>query len=405
MSKVRSALVAGGGVAGPVAALALRKAGIDATVYEAYPSTAGGIGGTLAIAPNGLAALEVVGALDAVTADALPITKTTMTFGRSAVELPRLTGLPPMQLVNRGALYRALYDVAAAAGIRFEHGKRLVTVDDRADGVTAGFADGSTATADVLVGADGVHSAVRGLIDPDAPGPSYTGLLGFEAIVDRSVPIETGTMCFAFGKRAYYLYWRRPDGRTGFGANLPQVRPMRLTEARAVPTSAWLRLLREAYGDDDPGGDLVRHVQPEQLTVTGSLHIMPSVPQWHRGHVVLVGDAVHAPSNSSGQGASLAIESAIELARCLRDLPDAPSAFAAYERLRRARVEGIAARAAKINHLKAPGPLARAAMPMLMRLLMKTAMRPEKTFGPAQRHTIAWAAPVPACAKPVGVAG
>jgi 2-polyprenyl-6-methoxyphenol hydroxylase-like FAD-dependent oxidoreductase len=59
--------------------------------------------------------------------------------------------------------------------------------------------------------------------------------------------------------------------------------------------------------------------------VTGSLHIMPPVPHWHRGRLVLVGDAVHAPSNSSGQGASLAIESAIELARCLRDLDAGPA--------------------------------------------------------------------------------
>jgi 2-polyprenyl-6-methoxyphenol hydroxylase-like FAD-dependent oxidoreductase len=391
MSDVRSALVVGGGVAGPVAALALREAGIDATVYEAYPSTADGIGGTLAIAPNGLAALEVVGARDAVTDIGMPITRSVMSFGGREVELPRLPGLPPMRLVHRADLYRVLYDLAVAAGIRFEHGKRLVAVED---GATARFADGSTATADVLVGADGVHSTVRGLVDAGAPGPGYTGMLGFEGVVDRPVAAAPGTMHFTFGRRAYYLYWRRPDGRTGFGANLPHDRPMSLTEARAVPTAEWVRRLRETYGDDVPGGDLVRHVDPDGLTVAGALHIMPSVPRWYRGRLVLVGDAVHAPSNSSGQGASLAIESAVELARCLRDLPDAPSAFAAYERLRRPRVEGIAARAAKVNHLKAPGPFARAVMPVLMRLLLATAMRPERTFGPDQRYRIDWAARV-----------
>ncbi|HEX6352718.1 FAD-dependent oxidoreductase [Actinophytocola sp.] len=396
MSRTRSALVIGGGVAGPVAALALRKAGIDATVYEAYPSTADGIGGTLAIAPNGLAALDLVGAREAATAGGLPITRTAMSFGGKEVELPRLDGLPPMRLVHRADLYRALYDVAVAEGIRFEHGKRLVAFDD--DG-SASFADGTTATADVLVGADGVHSTVRRLIDPAAPGAGYTGMVGFESVVDRPVPTEVGTMYFAFGRRAYYLYWRRPDGRTGFGANLPWERPMSLTEARAVPADDWLRRLREVYADD-PGGDLVRAITPDQLTVTGSLHIMPSVPRWHRGRAVLVGDAVHAPSNSSGQGASLAIESAVELARCLRDLPDAASAFAAYERLRRSRVERIAANAAKVNRAKAPGRLARAAMPLLMRVLMKTAMRPEKAFGPVQRHRIDWAVPVADAAVP-----
>jgi 2-polyprenyl-6-methoxyphenol hydroxylase-like FAD-dependent oxidoreductase len=399
MSKVRNALVIGGGVAGPVAAMALRKAGIEATVYEAYPSTADGIGGSLAIAPNGLAALEIVGAREAVERNGIPIPRTVMSFGRKEVELPRLDGLPPMRLVQRAELHRALYDVAVAGGVTFEHGMRLESVEDSADGVTARFTDGTVATADVLIGADGVNSTVRRLIDADAPGPGYTGMLGFEAIVDRPVPRETGVMHFTYGKRAYYLYWRRPDGTTHFGANLPQERPMSLTEARAVPVTEWLRRLRDAYGDDDPGGDLVRHIGPDELTVTGSLHIMPSVPHWHRGRLVVVGDAVHAPSNSSGQGASLAIESAIELARCLRDLPDAPPAFAAYERLRRSRVEGIAANAAKVNHTKAPGALARVAMPLMMRVMLHTAMRPEKLFGPIQRYRIDWPARVSADAS------
>lgn len=392
MSKVRTALVIGGGVAGPVAALALRKAGIDATVYEAYRSTADNIGGSLAIAPNGLAALEVVGARAAVEACGMPITKQAMVFGGKQVEMPSLPGLPPLRLVQRSDLYRALYDVAVAAGITVEHGKRLVSIDDGSDGVTARFADGTTATADVLVGADGVHSTVRGLIDPAAPGPGYTGMIGLEAIVDRPVPSTTGLMHFTFGKKAYYLYWRRPDGTTHFGANLPQERPMSLSEARSVPAAEWLARLRETYGDDDPGGDLVRAIDPASLIVTGSAHIMLSVPTWYRGRVVLVGDAVHAPSNSSGQGASLAIESGIELARCLRDLPDVASAFAAYERMRRPRVERIAARAAKVNHVKAPGAVAKALMPVLMRVMLKTAMRPEKAFGPDLRHRIDWAA-------------
>jgi len=394
MSKVRSALVIGGGVAGPVTALALRKAGIDATVYEAYPSTADGIGGTLAIAPNGQAALDIVGALGALHTIAVPITGSVMSFGGRTVTMPTLDGVPPLQMVHRADLYRVLYDVAVAAGIKVEHGKRLVSVAEDGAGVTARFADGTTATADVLIGADGVHSTVRGLIDPAAPGPGYTGLLGLESEVAVDVPGAPGTMFFSFGKRAYYLYWRRPDGRTGFGANLPAAAPMSLTEARSVPTEDWLTRLHEAYGADTPGGDLVHAIDPARLTVTGSLHIMPSVPHWHRGRLVLVGDAVHAPSNSSGQGASLAIESAIELARCLRDLPDARTAFIAYERLRRTRVEGIAARATKINHLKAPGPLLSAVLPVMMRILMKTAMRPEKLLGAEQRHRIPWDEPV-----------
>ncbi|TDC35409.1 FAD-dependent monooxygenase [Micromonospora sp. 15K316] len=394
MTTVRTAIVIGGGIAGPVTAFALHRAGITATVHEAYPSTADGIGGTLALAPNGVAALGAVNADRAVTAIASSVHRTAMAVGRKRFDLPGLTDAPPLRVVHRADLHRALHDHAAAEGIVIEHGKRLVDVRETGDGVTALFADGSTATADVLVGADGIRSTVRTLIDPAAPGPRPTGLLGFEAVARHEVAAEPGTMTFAFGRRAYYLYWPEPGGGTRWGANLPQERPMTLTEARTVPPQEWLRRLRTAYGDDDPGAQLVSTSDPEGLQTVGSLLIMPPVPRWHRGRMVLVGDAAHAPSNSSGQGASLAIESAVQLARCLRDLPDVSSAFAAYERLRRARVEGIAARAARINHAKAPGALARTLMPLLMPLLVRTAMNPERTMGPEQRYLIDWDAPV-----------
>jgi 2-polyprenyl-6-methoxyphenol hydroxylase-like FAD-dependent oxidoreductase len=232
------------------------------------------------------------------------------------------------------------------------------------------------------------------LIDPQAPGPNYTGLLGVEALARHEVDSDPGTMTFAFGKNAYYLYWLEPGGGTRWGINLPQERPMTLTEARAIPNTEWMRVLQASYGQDNPGQDLVRTTDVEGLQVIGSMHIMPSVPNWYRGRMVLIGDAVHAPSNSSGQGASLAIESAIQLARCLRDIPDLPQAFATYERLRRTRVEKVAVRAAKLNHAKAPGPVARVAMKILMPILMKIVMNPEKMIGAEQRYVIDWDAAV-----------
>ncbi|GAA3102235.1 FAD-dependent monooxygenase [Pseudonocardia yunnanensis] len=404
MTDVRTALVIGGGIAGPVAAMALRKAGIEATVHEAYPSTADGIGGTIAIAPNGLAALEAIDAQDALLAHAHPISTTVMTFGAKRLELPSLAGVPPLQVVRRAELYGSLHAMARARGVRIVHGTRLVDAEQTASGVLARFADGTTATADVLIGADGVRSTVRKLIDPNAPGQNYTGMLGFEGLADVEVPARPGTMTFAFGRRAYYLYWPQPGGGTVWGANLPQ-EPMSLAEARKVPAEEWLRILRETYADDEPGGELARRTSADRLQVVGSLHIMPSVPHWYRDRMVLVGDSVHAPSNSSGQGASLAIESAVEVARCLRDLPDVPSAFATYEGLRRGRVEKIASRAAKINHAKAPGPATRAIMPFLMSIMIKFAMNPEKTMASEQRFRIDWDAPVVPTGEPVRATG
>ena len=262
-------------------------------------------------------------------------------------------------MVGRGDLQRILRDRAVEGGVEFRYDKRLVAVEHTATGVTASFSDGTTATADVLIGADGVRSTVRRMIDPAAPDAGYTGLLGFQGSADLDRDLDPGVMTFAFGKRAYYLYWRTDDGRVTWGANLPSKQYLSTTDARKTPTADWLTTLRETYAGDIPGDQLASLTTEDTLQVLGAIHIMPPVPHWHRDRMVLVGDAVHAPSNSTGQGASLAIESAIQLARCLRDLPDPGSAFAAYEGLRRERVEKITRRGARTNSAKTPGPVGR----------------------------------------------
>ncbi|GAB2683691.1 FAD-dependent monooxygenase [Nocardia thraciensis] len=390
---IRTALVVGGGIAGPVTATALRKAGIEARVYEAYPGPAYNIGSALGFAPNGLAALDIVDLGDALRKAALPMTNTMMSMGHKQITAPVPATLEPLHVVDRGALHEVLHDGAVAAGVPFEYGKKLVGVDEHSDGVTARFADGSAATADLLIGADGIKSKVRALIDPKAPTAEYLGMLGFGAYTECSFEIPPQTMVFAFGKNAYYLYWSLPDGRVGWGVNLPHKQYMSLTEAQQVPAEQWLRTLRETYGEDVPGGELARNTTPEELVSVGALHIMPPVPTWYRGRMVLVGDSVHAPSNSTGQGASLAIESGIQLARCLRDFDDPATAFAAYERIRRPRVEKIAARGAKISHSKTMGPIMRRMMPVLMPTMAKL-MKLEKTLTREQSYTIDWDIPV-----------
>lgn len=394
---VTSALVVGGGIAGPVTAAALRLAGIRATVLEAYPDADGGLGGSLALAPNGLAALDLVGAGDAVRAAGIPISTTRMTLADADLgPLPQVAGVEPMRMVRRGALRRILADAAVAAGATVSSGRRLVGVEERPDSVTAVLEDGGTETADVLIGADGVRSTVRGLIDPAAPGPHYTGLLGFEGAGRIDTDGFDG-MTFAFGRRAYYLWWREPSGVVGWGANLPSKRYVSLTEARRTPAAEWLRVLRDTYRGDVPGAALLDATPAEALDVTGAIHLMPSVPHWHRDRMVLVGDAVHAPSNSTGQGASLAIESGIELARALRDAPDHRTAFDAYERLRRPRVEAITRRGARTNATKTPGPVGRRIMRSVMPIVMRR-MDVERTMGPEQRYRIDWERPMPTLA-------
>jgi len=389
MAAASSAIVIGGGIAGPVAATALQQAGVSATVHEAYPAPSDGIGGDLALAANGVRALGIIGVDDAVRAVGLPITGQIMSVNGRGLELPGLDGVEPMQMVGRGDLQRILRDRAVEAGVEFRYDQRLVAVETTATGVTASFSDGTSATADVLLGADGVRSTVRTMIDPDAPGPDYTGLLGFQGDVDLDLDGPPGIMTFAFGKRAYYLYWKTADGRVTWGANLPSRQYLSTTDARKLPAADWLATLRETYAGDRPGDQLARLTTEDTLQVLGAIHIMPPVPHWYRDRMVLVGDAVHAPSNSTGQGASLAIESAIQLARCLRDLPDPASAFAAYEHLRRERVEKITRRGARTNSAKTPGPVARRFMQTAMPLFFKL-MNFEKTIGPEQRYAIDW---------------
>ncbi|MFI6318360.1 FAD-dependent oxidoreductase [Nonomuraea sp. NPDC050556] len=375
-----TALIIGGGIAGPVTAMALRRAGIDATVHEAYDSASDGVGAALTLAPNGLAALKIIGADEDVQEKGLPIRGmvTSTATGFQLAEVGGLEGLPPSRLISRADLFAALRDRALAAGVPIVYGKRLVSAEETADGVTAHFADGTTATGDLLVGADGINSTVRGLIDPQAPGLERIPLIGIGATADVKTDTKPETMHFAFGK-AFIGYWSLPDGRTGWFTNLPHAEALSYQRARAIPGEEWLDTLRETVGDEVPGRELVAHTSPENLVAIGAMEVLPSVPRWFSGRMVLVGDSAHAPSSSSGQGASLAVESAIQLARCLRDLPDLGEAFAAYEELRRSRVEMVAARAAALNDKKSGKG-------------EDTDL--ETQLGPEQRYTIDWDAPV-----------
>jgi 2-polyprenyl-6-methoxyphenol hydroxylase-like FAD-dependent oxidoreductase len=393
---VRTALVIGGGIAGPVTALALRRAGIDASVYEAYRGPADGVGGVFMVAPNGLDALRIVGVDEQIHAIGQPIQRMVMEYGRGgrAGEFPGLPGLPSL-VMRRGDLHRVLHDHAAGEGVRIEHGQRLVGVDEAPDGITARFADGTAAHADVLIGADGIRSTVRTLIDPQAPSPRYVGLLGLGGVSEHATA-TTDAMHFAFGKRAFFGYWTEPAGRTMWFSNLPRPDYLTMAQARRTPAGEWLRQLRDVHAEDTPARDVLHRVRSEDLLIVGGLQIMPRVPRWYRGRMVLVGDSAHAPSASSGQGASLAVESAIQLARCLRDLPDPQAAFGAYERLRRARVERIAASAERNNRQKAYGPVGSAVMSVMMPIALRTFLKPEKMFGPVHRYRIDWDRPVAA---------
>src|SRR5215472_18676756 len=344
--------------------MALQKAGIDAVVYEAYPYRADDAGGGLTLAPNGLDALDVIGVGDLVRPAGMPMTGIVMQDwkGKRLGEFGNPPGIPPMQFFYRRDLYRVLHEETERRGIRVEHGKRLLSAVETADGVTARFDDGTEATGDILIGADGIRSAVRKIIDADAPGPSYTGLISFGArVANPGVPATGGKMPMSFGKHAFFGYQVFDETSAIWFVNLPHAEPLSAAEAQRTPAAEWLPLLAAKFAADrTPAAQLISRTDPADLLIVGSMENMPPVPVWSRGRIVLAGDAAHAPSSSSGQGASLAIESAIVLARCLRDLPY-DQAFAAYETLRRPRVERVIKETTRKNSGKTAGPVAAAA--------------------------------------------
>jgi len=394
---IRSALVIGGGIAGPVAAMALQKAGIDAVVYEAYPSAADGAGGGLTLAPNGLDALDVIGLGDLVRPAGTPTTGIVMQDwkGRRLGEFGNPPGVPPMQFLYRSDLYQVLYEEARRRGISIEHGKRLVGAAETADSVTARFDDGTEATADILIGADGIRSTVRGLIDADAPDPSYTGLISFGArVAHPGLPSTAGKMPMSFGKHAFFGYQVFDETSAIWFVNLPQAEPLSAAQAQQTPAPEWLSLLAAKFAEDrTPAARLIGLTDPADLLIVGPMENMPRVPAWSRGRMVLAGDSAHAPSSSSGQGASLAIESAIVLARCLRDLPH-DQAMVAYETLRRPRVERVITETTRKNSGKTASPVGRVLFALAMRIFTKLA-KPEKMAWMFD-YRIDWDAPVAA---------
>ncbi len=361
-------LVIGGGVAGPAVALAAVRLGLEATVLERRAVADPEEGSWIGLAPNGLDALEVLGVLDDVRAIGYP-SHTTSMFGATGRHLGDVTLGTPLAdgtvalTMKRSALAVVLADAAERAGAVVRRGAEVVDVEDEPGRpVRAVLADGTVVEGDLLVAADGVRSRIRRMVDPAAPEARYVGLTNFGGITraadlgDASaLGLAPEVWRFVFGRRSFFGAHPLPTGDVVWFANVPR-EPIGHAERAATSDEQWLALLAGLVADDV--GPAAALVAAGSLELAGdSTHGLPHVPTWCRGRTVLVGDAAHAPSPSSGQGAAMALEDAVVLARCVAS--EGAAGLASYERARRQRVEAVVRAGARSSGAKVPGRLSR----------------------------------------------
>jgi 2-polyprenyl-6-methoxyphenol hydroxylase-like FAD-dependent oxidoreductase len=398
------ALVVGGGIAGPAAALALAKAGIEPLVLERRPIVDPEAGSWFTVAPNGLDALEAIDALASVRDRGVPSRANVMygatghRLGKVSLGRPLDNGLVALTM-KRSWMAAQLEREAERRGIVVRRGADVSGVTDAGDHIEATLSDGTVLKADLLVGADGVHSGVRQAIDAQAPAARYVGLTNFGGIT-RNAPIagelEPEAWHFIFGSQAFFGAHPTPAGDVVWFLNVPEPEITR-DRRRNTTEEEWLRRLLSLVRDDaGPAADLVRN---GRLELAGdNTYDLGHVPTWFRGRMVIIGDAAHAPSPSSGQGASMALEDAVVLAQALRDHAegdhaDVPAAFAAYEKARRERVEKIVAAGARSSSSKIPGPVGRRFQELMLRFVFRY-MITDRSIAWINDHRIRWEDPV-----------
>ncbi|MGY0233835.1 FAD-dependent monooxygenase [Longispora urticae] len=332
----RRVIVAGGGIGGLAAAVALTRRGLDVTVVE----RADGIrelGAGITIQINGMRALDRLGVADAVAARGSLIARAGIRTWRgdvlSADPLDRLAAEygAPCVGVHRGRLQAALLAAVPAGVVRL--GAAVADVDATADGVTVRLDDGTELRGDVLVGADGLHSTVRARLH-GAAAPDYAGYTIWRAVC----PTPPGLGADEIG-----VYWG-PSCRFGFVPisatetywYATQVQPY---DADAEPDP--LPGLRARHRDwADPVPALLAATDPAAVFRTRITDREP-LDRWGRGRVTLLGDAAHPMTPNLGQGCCQALEDAVTLADVLAGAPDPAAALRRYEDLRAPRTARI----------------------------------------------------------------
>ncbi|QMW06152.1 FAD-dependent monooxygenase [Spirosoma foliorum] len=352
----KKAILIGCGISGPMMALFLKQIGIEATIYEAQTQHRDDAGAFLGLTPNGLNILKQFIPLKSILTDFTP---GKMTFFNAKnknigeidnVNQKELYGAETVQL-KRGVLNKTIREVATANGINIELGKKLISIQQNEPSATAFFEDGTSATADFIIGCDGIHSATRKSIFPNGPKLSYTGLLstgGFTKL--PNVEDLYGSIRMTFGEKAFFAYAVSNLGDVWWFNNISQEKEPAKNELSKLELDQLKNTLLNLHKHDPaPITDIIKSAQKVEIY---PIYDIPFLEKWHKGRVCLIGDSAHATAPHIGQGASLALEDTIVLAKCIRDLPTLEEAFAKFQTLRQRRVQKMVKEARKVGDNK-----------------------------------------------------
>lgn len=339
------AVVIGGGVAGSASAIALARIGADVTVYEAHEDPAGPVGSYVSLAVNGLRALDALGCLKAVQQAGFPVARQLMWSGRGKLLGDAARGRRPQDTWHsitllRADLVTALREEALRSGARIVTGHRL-----------AGSADPLAASADLIVAADGIWSAVRRELDPAAPQPTYAKMYYVSGTSDGA-SIRTGIsrhgFNWIFARHGVFIYLPAPDGSVWWTAQVAAPAPP--ADVTAVSTAELTGLFRT----EDQAVAVLRAATG--IRAAGIGHVLAPVTRRHKGSTVLIGDAAHPVG--AGQGASIAMEDAVVLARALAVTDTVTAGLAAFDAARQPRAGKLAKIETANRDAKVAGPVA-----------------------------------------------
>ncbi len=346
------AVVIGAGIVGLTSGIALRRAGIEVVIYEHAPEIrAAGAG--LGLWANALAVFDELGIGDEVRAIGRP---SEMYFHDPAgrlLETPEF-GVEDHRylLVHRAKLNDLLADAVGRENIRLSTG--FEAYDEHADHITARLTDGGTEKADVLIGADGAYSVVRERLLPGAVAREHAGHHAWRAVIPAAgftVP-ENRLILGTNGCRGGYV--RTHDGNVYWLVNqFDSAEPTGTPKEQALERVVHL----EEGGENTLLTELIT-ATPEELILHNQIMLVPPLPYWVSGRVVLAGDAAHAMSPHITAGATLGIEDAALLGRLLA-AGDVPAALAAYEADRLPRYAQAARLSAAVEHAPTPQEFAR----------------------------------------------